>query len=104
MQGNNFYGVLVIFFAEYFTQRGQSDAFFAVLRLVTESDRRASSSHSTREILLRDAFSRALETEVDAIKIAMQNLQKYVDLVFSQVYNAELMQCIPPSFLPPSSY
>ncbi|THH16358.1 hypothetical protein EW146_g4274 [Bondarzewia mesenterica] len=75
-------------------KRGQSDDVFAVLRLVTDSDARGPSSRNTREILLRDAFSRALETEIDAVKTAMENLQKYVDLVYNQEYSADLMQFI----------
>lgn len=73
-------------------QRRQESSFWPVLRFVIDSS--FQQSLSIRESLLRDALARASEADIEAIKIAAEDLNNFVEVVFPQGYSPELMQCM----------
>ncbi|KAH8106968.1 hypothetical protein BXZ70DRAFT_1003857 [Cristinia sonorae] len=79
-------------------KRRLSPEFFQVLRFIGETPTKTFVNSSTfsrlREALLRDALSRAVENDADAYQLAVENIGKYVEIVYHSNYSLDLLQFV----------
>lgn len=76
-----------------------------MVKQVTEANAKYTTTPgSLRESLLRDTLSRALDSDHLVLQSLLNNIERFVEVVFHQGYSAELLLCkkASPAVLPQS--